>query len=144
MLADTRELSRETRLREAGDRRQNQPVTPSERGHALNTMALALNPTDIVVPSAQVTLAAAVLSAAFLNSCGGDSPDRLPQPPELNATATATTVRAALPSPASRTRRGVVAADLRMLPLRSVVRIDALGTPHDGVYHVLDTGSAVK
>jgi 3D (Asp-Asp-Asp) domain-containing protein len=42
------------------------------------------------------------------------------------------------------TRRGVVAADPRVLPLRTKVRIDAPHTTHDGVYTVLDTGSAVK
>jgi 3D (Asp-Asp-Asp) domain-containing protein len=40
------------------------------------------------------------------------------------------------------TRPGVVAADPRILPLGSIIKVDA-GT-FSGVYHVLDTGGAIK
>ena len=42
------------------------------------------------------------------------------------------------------TRRGVVAADPRVLPLGSRVRVNGLGRPHDCVYDVEDTGREVK
>jgi 3D (Asp-Asp-Asp) domain-containing protein len=42
------------------------------------------------------------------------------------------------------TRRGVVAADPRVLPLGSRVRVDGLGRPHDRVYDVEDTGREIK
>jgi 3D (Asp-Asp-Asp) domain-containing protein len=39
---------------------------------------------------------------------------------------------------------GVVAADPAMLPIGSVVEMDAAGSDYDGVYTVLDTGPAVQ
>src|SRR3954468_23089852 len=42
----------------------------------------------------------------------------------------------------TKTRPGIVAADPRVLPVGSVLRI--LDGPHAGVYTVMDTGSAVK
>ena len=42
------------------------------------------------------------------------------------------------------TRRGIVAADPKVLPLGSRVRVDGLGRPHDRVYDVEDTGREVK
>jgi 3D (Asp-Asp-Asp) domain-containing protein len=42
------------------------------------------------------------------------------------------------------TRRGIVAADPRVLPLGSQVRVEGLGKPHDRVYDVEDTGREVK
>ena len=69
---------------------------------------------------------------------------REPAPPAaLNATATAY-CQSGITKSGERTRRGVVAADPRVLPLGSVIRIDAPEGAHDGVYRVLDTGSAVK
>ena len=44
----------------------------------------------------------------------------------------------------AQTRRGVVAADPRVLPLGSRVRVDGLGRPHDRVYDVEDTGREIK
>jgi 3D (Asp-Asp-Asp) domain-containing protein len=43
-----------------------------------------------------------------------------------------------------RARRGVVAADVRRFPLGTRLRVIAPGHPYDGVYTVLDTGSAIK
>lgn len=42
----------------------------------------------------------------------------------------------------TKTRAGIVAADPRVLPVGTVLRI--LDGPHSGVYTVMDTGSAVK
>jgi 3D (Asp-Asp-Asp) domain-containing protein len=42
------------------------------------------------------------------------------------------------------TRRGLVAADPRVLPLGSRVRVDGLGRPHDRIYDVADTGREIK
>lgn len=39
--------------------------------------------------------------------------------------------------------RGTVAADPRVLPLGSVIRIEGAG-PYSGVYQVIDTGPAIK
>ena len=42
------------------------------------------------------------------------------------------------------TRRGIVAADPRVLPLGSVVRVKGLPRRHNGIYTVTDTGREVK
>jgi rare lipoprotein A len=42
-----------------------------------------------------------------------------------------------------RVRDGIVAADPAVLPLGSVIRIDAAGR-HNGVYRVMDTGPKVR
>src|SRR5262245_8578001 len=42
-----------------------------------------------------------------------------------------------------RTRRGIVAADPKVLPLGSRIRVSQAG-PYDGVYVVHDTGPAIK
>ena len=70
------------------------------------------------------------------------SPDADP-PATLVATATAY-CQAGITKSGERTRKGVIAADPRVLPLGSVVRIDAPDERHDGEYRVLDTGSAIK
>lgn len=41
-------------------------------------------------------------------------------------------------------RSGIAAADPQLLPVGSVVRVDAPGTRYDGVYSVLDTGPKVQ
>ena len=43
-----------------------------------------------------------------------------------------------------RARRGVVAADLRRLPLGTRLRVIAPGEPYAGVYTVLDSGSKIR
>ena len=42
------------------------------------------------------------------------------------------------------TRRGIVAADPRVLPLGSRIRVDGLGRRHSRTYDVADTGRLVK
>ena len=42
------------------------------------------------------------------------------------------------------TRRGIVAADPDVLPFGSRIRVEGLAAPHNGIYDVEDTGSAVK
>jgi 3D (Asp-Asp-Asp) domain-containing protein len=42
------------------------------------------------------------------------------------------------------TRPGIVAADPRVLPLGSVIRVEGVSEPHEGTYTVADTGAAVK
>ena len=39
---------------------------------------------------------------------------------------------------------GIVAADPAVLPLGSTIRVDGLHKRYDGVYRVMDTGSAVR
>jgi 3D (Asp-Asp-Asp) domain-containing protein len=43
-----------------------------------------------------------------------------------------------------RARRGVVAADLRRLPLGTRLRVIAPGQPYAGAYTVLDSGSKIQ
>ena len=43
-----------------------------------------------------------------------------------------------------RAQHGVVAADIRRLPLGTRVRVVAPGQPYAGVYTVLDTGSKIR
>jgi 3D (Asp-Asp-Asp) domain-containing protein len=43
-----------------------------------------------------------------------------------------------------RVKRGMAAADPRMLPQGSIVQLDGLPDGHEGLYTVLDTGPAVK
>ena len=43
-----------------------------------------------------------------------------------------------------RVRSGIAAADPKVLPPGSVIRIDGLPGEHDGIYTVLDTGPAVQ
>ena len=42
------------------------------------------------------------------------------------------------------TRRGIVAADPRVLPVGSVVRVIAPGKPYAGIYTVMDTGADIR
>jgi 3D (Asp-Asp-Asp) domain-containing protein len=42
------------------------------------------------------------------------------------------------------TRHGIAAADPKVLPVGSVIRVDTPEREHKGIYSVLDTGSAVK
>jgi 3D (Asp-Asp-Asp) domain-containing protein len=44
----------------------------------------------------------------------------------------------------TQTRRGIVAADPKVLPLGSVVRVEGLKGRYNGTYKVEDTGRAVK
>jgi 3D (Asp-Asp-Asp) domain-containing protein len=62
--------------------------------------------------------------------------------PALNASATAYCQSGTTKS-GEQTRPGIIAADPKVLPLGSIVRIDAPQAAHDGIYEVLDTGSAV-
>jgi 3D (Asp-Asp-Asp) domain-containing protein len=44
----------------------------------------------------------------------------------------------------ARTRRGGVAADPRLIPLGSTIRVEGLQGAPDGIYTVLDTGRTIK
>jgi 3D (Asp-Asp-Asp) domain-containing protein len=41
-------------------------------------------------------------------------------------------------------RRGIVAADPKLLPLGSIIEIDSLDEGHNGIYTVLDTGAKIR
>ena len=41
-------------------------------------------------------------------------------------------------------RSGIAAADPELLPVGSVIQVDAPGTRHDGIYTVMDTGPEVQ
>ena len=86
-----------------------------------------------------ITLATAIV----LSSGCRHLPAEPAEPPRLTASATAYCLSGITKS-GEKTRPGVIAADPRVLPLGSTVRIDAPDDAHDGVYHVLDTGSGIK
>jgi 3D (Asp-Asp-Asp) domain-containing protein len=44
----------------------------------------------------------------------------------------------------TRVRDGIVAADPAVLPLGTVIRVGGLGQRYNRVYHVMDTGRAVR
>jgi len=44
----------------------------------------------------------------------------------------------------ARVRAGMAAADPRVLPVGSTIRIDGRGRAYDGIYTVTDTGAAIK
>ena len=77
-----------------------------------------------------------------LSACAPSSDADPSKPESLVASATAY-CQAGITKSGEETRRGVIAADPRVLPLGSLVRIDAPEERHDGVYRVLDTGSAI-
>ena len=41
-------------------------------------------------------------------------------------------------------RAGIAAADPRILPIGSVIRVDGIDSPYQGIYSVLDTGPEIK
>ena len=86
-------------------------------------------------------MASAALLISGLTACA-----KAPEPPKPVALAAKATAycQSGITKSGEETRHGVIAADPRILPLGSVVRIDAPQQMHDGVYRVLDTGSAVK
>ena len=85
-----------------------------------------------------------VAALALVLSSGCRGPRAEPsEPTRLIANATAY-CQSGITRSGEKTRPGVIAADPRVLPLGSTVRIDAPDDDHDGVYHVADTGSAVK
>jgi 3D (Asp-Asp-Asp) domain-containing protein len=86
-----------------------------------------------------IAAAFCILSAAVLH--GDDAAKRSRRPRSIRVVATAYChsgkTQSGIP-----TRSGIVAADPRMLPLGSVVRI--LDGPTTGIYTVMDTGAAIK
>ena len=82
-----------------------------------------------------------LLAIASVAACAAGSGGARPQVIEASATAYC---QRGITRSGEPTRPGIVAADPRVLPLGSVVRIDAPDDDHDGVYTVLDTGAAVK
>ena len=86
----------------------------------------------------------AVLCGALVPAALGAGPRRRPttsQPMRMIATAYCdhgTTDSGA------QTRRGSIAADPRVLPLGSLVRIDSPQPEYSGTYTVLDTGAKIK
>ena len=98
----------------------------------------------LMVPG-QVNRVTAIIAAtvAGLSSGCGPSAAEPPQPTQLTASATAY-CQSGITRSGQRTRTGVIAADPRVLPLGSTVRIDAPDDAQDGVYRVADTGSGIK
>jgi 3D (Asp-Asp-Asp) domain-containing protein len=70
-------------------------------------------------------------------SFGGDTPARLPFVATAYCKGHTTASGVAV-------RSGIVAADPRLLPVGSVVRLDGVPELHEGIYTVLDTGPKVQ
>ena len=83
------------------------------------------------------------LAVVLSSACQTPAPAEPPQPAPMTASATAYCQSGTTKS-GQQTRAGVIAADPRVLPLGSTVRIDAPDDEHDGVYYVADTGSGIK
>ena len=70
-----------------------------------------------------------------------------PEPPEtgsrLKFTATAY-CKGTTTASGVNVRQGIAAADPKLLPVGSVVRVDRLGENYDGIYTVMDTGPKVQ
>jgi 3D (Asp-Asp-Asp) domain-containing protein len=89
---------------------------------------------------------AAIALAAWLGSSA--CADRLQSPavtPRPAAAFVATAYcRGTITAAGTRVRDGIVAADPAVLPLGTVIRVGGLGQRYNGVYHVMDTGRAVR
>jgi 3D (Asp-Asp-Asp) domain-containing protein len=85
-----------------------------------------------------VTLVLAVLASGCDNP--SHSPRQASQTVEMEATAYCISGET---RSGTQTRPGIVAADPRVLPLGSVIRVQGLSR-YDGTYEVTDTGRAVK
>jgi 3D (Asp-Asp-Asp) domain-containing protein len=88
-----------------------------------------------------LALALPLLLGASVDAAGRRAHPRRPKVMTMSATAYCHQGRTAT---GHRVRRGIVAADPRVLPLGTVVRITGPRKAHRGTYRVLDVGSAVK
>jgi 3D (Asp-Asp-Asp) domain-containing protein len=89
-------------------------------------------------------LAAAVLFAALLpvaSEARPRSPRRAGHPMRLTATAYC---HHGITESGAETRRGMIAADPRVLPVGSVVTIESIPRQYSGDYTVMDTGAKIK
>lgn len=84
---------------------------------------------------------AAVLGAGLAHAVPTHPRPRAPRPMRLTATAYCGHGKTAA---GVRTSRGMVAADPRLLPVGSVIRLQMPARQYNGTYIVADTGSAVK
>ena len=89
-------------------------------------------------------LIAALICAAFLPAASGTQPRSRPRTARpMRLTATAYCDQGTTKSGAQ-TTRGTVAADPRLLPVGTVVRIEAAESQYSGTYTVKDTGAKIK
>lgn len=95
-------------------------------------------------PMPRAAIVCAALSASLLTVPLQARPGKPSgQGPTLQFTATAYCLAGKTAS-GTRTRRGIVAADHRVLPLGTVIHIDTPAQPYSGIYTVTDGGGAVK
>jgi 3D (Asp-Asp-Asp) domain-containing protein len=84
------------------------------------------------------------LALTMLLGCVSIEPaDAQGRRPTLKVEATAYCIEGETAS-GEQTRRGIVAADPRVIPLGSRIRVDGLGRRHSRTYDVEDTGRLVK
>jgi 3D (Asp-Asp-Asp) domain-containing protein len=99
-----------------------------------------------VAPSRPVRIRRAVALVALLGGVTGCRPQAepisAPAPTRLTFDATAYSIEGTT-ADGTRAREGIVAADPRVLPLGSHIRVAGAGG-YDGVYVVEDTGRAIK
>ena len=85
-------------------------------------------------------LAFALLLAAAACRPRGDT-DARPRMREFSVTAYCT---GRITQSGARVKPGMAAADPRVLPVGSTIRVDGQGRAYDGIYTVTDTGPAIK
>jgi 3D (Asp-Asp-Asp) domain-containing protein len=100
----------------------------------------------------------AIVALAASMGCGGERMDAQ-EPATAGARAAASTLVAAgrlrefsvtayctgrVTQSGARVKAGMAAADPRVLPVGSTVRVDGQGRAYDGIYTVTDTGGAIK
>jgi 3D (Asp-Asp-Asp) domain-containing protein len=92
------------------------------------------------------TCAAAIALAALLGAgaCADRRPAPVTAPVRTDAFVATAYCRGTITAAGTRVREGIVAADPAVLPMGTVIRVGGLGQRYNRIYHVLDTGRAVR
>jgi 3D (Asp-Asp-Asp) domain-containing protein len=91
-------------------------------------------------------LLAAVALAALLGSSGCAGRVSSPAMPsqQTNAFVATAYCQGSITAAGTKVREGIVAADPSVLPLGTVIRVGGLAQRYNRIYHVMDTGRAVR
>jgi 3D (Asp-Asp-Asp) domain-containing protein len=116
----------------------------------------SLRHTPVLAPSLWASLLTALASAVLLGTVGcNTAPADAQQDAASEATAVVPTGRlrefsvtayctGTVTQSGARVKAGMAAADPRVLPVGSTVRVDGQGRAYDGIYTVTDTGREIK
>jgi 3D (Asp-Asp-Asp) domain-containing protein len=98
--------------------------------------------------AAAVVIVSALLAAGSAPQSGGRSlrhPADVSVPAlDIQAFSTTAYCTGRITRSGARVHRGMAAADPRVLPLGTVIRVDGQGRAYDGIYTVMDTGAEVR